>query len=206
MILGPDMKSLWNIYHCRKHGSWERRLCLDRLYIDPNTKNLWTEGPTWDERPNPELPTWQEDWRTGNLSASWKLSKGKYTIKLGEGIISDTQGFAISFVRQTGNSFVAEFNIRLIKMAEGASYYGILLCESGQGGILVKIDPKAHKLTIASSVGKEIPTRTTFIPKWLDLSTWHTLRIEKQEDRIQVYLNDMRKFNIRANLGGGALN
>ncbi|MDI6827864.1 MAG: hypothetical protein QME62_05195, partial [Armatimonadota bacterium] len=75
--------------------------------------------------------------------------------------------------------------------------------ESGQGGILVKIDPKARKLTIASTVGKEIPTRTTFIPKWLDLSTWHTLRIEKQEDRIQVYLNDMRKFNIRANLGGG---
>jgi len=207
MVLGPDLKSLWNVYHCRKQGSWERRLCLDRLYIDPATKDLWTEAPTWNEQRDPSLPDWQEDWSDSALTDEWVHIGGRYNIVKGEGVILSSGGKygAIASACETGPSFVAEFNIRVLDTEGDASTHacGVWLCDDNQGCLLVQIDVSARALIISSTNPIKAASPSTFLPKWLNPFVWHVLRIEKEGSRVQVYLDDMRKFDAQVAHGGG---
>ncbi len=197
MIIGPDLKSLWNVYHCRKGGSWERRLCLDRLYIDPKTKDLWADGPTWDWRANPALPTWYENFSEKGISANWQPVSGRWEI--GDGEVTGSGELLCKVA--TKESFAAEFNVRL---AGGSGSYGVVLCDKDGNRLLLTIEAKSKNLVLSRVDGKRIAkVASALLPKDFDLKVWHTIRVEKQSGRLRIYFDEMLKMDKQVNTGGG---
>lgn len=197
MIMGPDLKSLWNVYHCRKGGSWERRLCLDRLYIVPKTRDLWTNGPTWDSQANPATPLWWDDFARQEIGANWESISGKWRLQADAVAGGTVVGSGkLECKVPTKDSFAVEANIRLISGKSNARY-GMTLCSSDE----LTIDVRAKQLMLTRD-GSVIARAA--LPASTDLNTWHTVRVDKQASRLRVYFDEMLKIDMKApNAGAG---
>lgn len=196
MIMGPDLKSLWNVYHCRKGGGWARRLCLDRLYIDPKTKDLWTDGPTWKDMPNPAMPLWYDEFGRQEIGSNWERESGRWEIKADQVAGGTVVGSGELVCKVPArDSFAAEFNVRLVDGESGARY-GLTLC--GDEELLIL--PKMRQLVLTDA--RSVLARAT-LPAGTDLKTWHVIRVDKQSTRLRVYFDEMLKMDVTTRPGGG---
>lgn len=206
IITGPDLKSLWNVYHVRKGGGFERRMCLDPLHIDPKSGDLISDGPTFDPRPNPAPPTWHEDFVRTDLGPNWQAICGKW--KSGDGrlacdAIGDGKTAEMLCKCPVGKDFVAEFNLKLAdKPAKGQSY-GVSVCGSDAGSfqLVVNVESKSFQLRKSDSPK---PLADAVLPEAFTLDVWHTIVVEKHGDHLTAYFDGMRKIDADIEANGTA--
>lgn len=208
IITGPDLKSLWNVYHVRKGGAHERRMCLGALHIDPKSGDLICDGPTWQSTPNPAPPTWHEDFARTDLGPTWQSISGKW--KSGEGrltcqAIGDHNTAEILCKSPIGQSFVAEFNLRLVDTPAGSAKrsYGVSICRGDSGSLLVMIDAKSKSLQLRNSNSSKALASAP-LPKAFTLDVWHAIVVEKRGSHLTAYFDGMRKIDAEISATGTA--
>jgi len=207
IITGPDLKSLWNVYHARKGGAHERRMCLDALHIDPKSGDLICDGPTWQPTPNPAPPTWHEDFARKELGPTWQLISGIW--KSGDGrltcdAIGDHKTAEMLCKSPMGKDFVAEFNLRLaVKPGSAKQSYGVSICRGDAGSLLLMIDAKSKSLQLRNSKPSKVLADSP-LPKAFTLDVWHTLVVEKRGGHLTAYFDGMRKIDASIDATGTA--
>ncbi len=212
IISGPDLKSLWNVYHCRQAKGYARRLCLDPLRIDPKSGDLLCDGPTWQPAPNPGQPTWHEDFAHKDIGHSWQPLSGRWSVN-NKCLVGEPTGTSaeIACKRPIGKNFTAEFNLRLLKKpsAGGAqARYGILIRCNGGKRLQVTIDVKAKSLDVRRTMNGKDPgsvLASTPLPKDFVLDVWHTILLEKRGAGLKAYFDGMLKAELDADTPGAGL-
>lgn len=190
-IRGPDLKTLWHVYHCRRSGGAERRLCLDKLYFD-DAGEMRCDGPTWSSQPNPEPPGYFESFIRTDIGPNWKITSGDWQIR-GEDRLVGKSGELICNCRLQAN-FIAEFNLKLIKHSRAGRYGVTFDGEHGKATIL--LDPVAKTIELS---GKSKSTAS--LPKNFDFDVWHTLIVQQYDGRLQVRFDEMAKIDTHLNIG-----
>jgi hypothetical protein len=197
-IIGPDLRSLWTIYHCKQNGSGFRRLCLDKLSFDTKTGDLISTGPTWTSQDNPTTPSWSDDFRRNDIGPNWETLNGKWSIKP-EGFVTAeaTSKYAELLCRlNTTNKLYAEFNIKP-RRSQSATRpsCGLMIRDENRGTYYLALDPDAKTLSLLDTPNGT-PYRTTKasakIPASIDLYAWHAIRVESQSGRMKVFMDDIK--------------
>ncbi len=206
IITGPDLKSLWNVYHARKGGGHARRLCLDPLRIDSKTGDLVCDGPTWEPRPNPAPPTWCEDFAREDFSLNWKPVSGQW--KSGGGVLKceatgDNKTGRMHCKCPMGKDFVAEFNVKLIDKPAAGQSYGISMCGSDSESLYVVVDAASKSFQLRES-GSSKPIKQAVLPEPFTLDVWHTIVVEKRGNHLTAYFDGMRKIDAEIEAEGTA--
>lgn len=196
-IRGPNLKSLWHVYHCRKSGGHVRRMCLDRLYFD-KSGDLRCDGPTWTHQPNPDPPQCCESFLRSDIGPNWQIKSGEWKIG-GDNRLVGCNG-EIAWKCPVGANFVAEFNVKL-KKSGGKARYGIAIdSEYGRADIVVDAVSKSIELRSKGSLKEK-----GSLPQHFDLAAWHTIIIQQHNGRMQVRFDDMTKIDAKIDLGSSKL-
>ncbi len=200
IITGPDLKSLWNVYHVRKGGGHARRLSLDPLRIDAKTGDLVCDGPTFEPRPNPAQPTWCDDFSRKDFSLNWKAVSGEW--RSGDGrLSSDGKSAGIICKCPMGGDFVAEFNVKLAAGSSGS--YGISICGGDTEKLLLTIDVKSKSLQLRSTTLSK-PLAKAALPAGFNLDVWHAIIVEKRQGHLTAYFDGMRKIDAAIDAKGAS--
>ena len=199
IIVGPDLKSLWNVYHVRKGGGSTRRLCLDPLHFDPKTGDLLCGGPTFKPMPNPAMPTWYDDFARKDVSPNWQDLSGKWTS--GDGSLKCEAAGEMRCKVPMGKDFVAEFNLRLAGKPAKGQCYGVSICGSESGSLRLLVDAESRSLQLLDSRAKT-PVAKASLPAVFTLDVWHTISVEKHGGHITAYFDGMRKIDADVDANG----
>ena len=181
IVRGPDLKSVWNVYHCRKFGGRTRRLCLDKLYFDDNG-DMRSNGPTWDSQPNPALPDWYEDFDRTELGPMWQVTSGKWNVKSNA---AEGSGEVLCKV-PVGENAAAEFNICLVQGKAGS--YGVSFTDDNGGDAAVVVDVADKSVCLVS---KNAVVAKRSLPAVFDLAVWHQIVVERYDGRMNVFFDGM---------------
>lgn len=188
IIRGPDLKSLWNVYHCRKFGGAARRMCLDSLYFDKKTGDLRSNGPTWDSQPNPAPPDWHEDFSRAEIGPMWQATLGKWESRdSGAAGLGATGAAEMLCKVPVGADLAAEFNVKLLAGASGD--YGIRIRDDNGDEATILVDVVGKSLQMVS--GEGIVEAKHALPQSFDLKVWHQIMVEKHSGRVRVYFDQM---------------
>lgn len=190
-VRGPNLKSLWHVYHCRKSGGTARRLCLDKLYFD-DSGDMRCDGPIWSSQPNPEPPAYFESFVRADIGSNWQVISGDWQIR-GEDRLVGKHGEICCKCSMQAN-FVAEFNVKLLKN-DGFGRYGIAL-EGQQGKATILLDPAAKTIELVDGA-KSVAS----LPKSFDFDVWHTIIVQQYDGRLQVRFDEMTKIDTRLDFG-----
>lgn len=190
IIRGPDLKSVWNVYHCRRFGGHARRMCLDSLYFDKKTGDLCSNGPTWDTQPNPASPDWHESFNRDELGPTWQVASGKWDLRDRERAEGQGDGGSAELLCKApvNADFVAEFNVKLLGETT-AGDYGVVL-RSDEAAILLDVASKSLRLVSRKGSDSRVVAKFT-LPAAFDLGAWHQIVVEKSAGRVRVYFDQM---------------
>lgn len=190
IIRGPNLKSLWHVYHCRQSGGHARRMCLDRLYFD-DSGDMRCDGPTWTVQHNPEPPLYFESFLRTDIGHNWMVESGKWRTH-GEDRLVGTSGELVCKVPIKPN-FVAEFNVKSLK-SDSSGRYGIALVgESERASILIDPTKKTLELIGKTSIKAALPSH-------FDLGVWHTIIVQQHKGRLQVRFDEMTKIDTKLDI------
>lgn len=207
IIRGPDIKSVWNVYHCRKFGGHERRLCLDSLYFDNETGDLRGKVTMGKEQPNPALPDWQDSFQRNRLGSDWRVLSGDWSISR-KGILagdSSESSSVIECTKDIGNEFAAEFNVRFDRAGIFGSdpSYGLLLQDKQGNSLVLGIEVKTKSVEAryrARNTDSAELLISNDLPEVFDLKVWHKVIVESKAGRLKLYFDDMLKIEIANDL------
>ncbi len=190
-IRGPNLKSLWQVYHCRKSGGTARRLCLDKLYFD-SVGDLRCDGPTWSAQPNPEPPDYCESFIRTDIGPNWEIISGDWNVR-GEDRLVGKSGQLCSKCSLKSN-FVAEFNVKLINN-NGPGRYGVAF-DGERGKVTLLLDPVSKTIALSGKADS-----IASLPKNFDFGVWHTVIVQQYDGRWQVRFDEMTKIDTRLDIG-----
>lgn len=187
---GPDLKSLWNVYHCRKFEGAARRMCLDRLSFDPKTGDLLSSGPTWTSQPSPSLPTYSESFDRSEIGPTWEKTSGKWELRKGEGLVASALSESAEILCKCPikSDFVAEFNVKLLRAGNSARFGVVLADDKSELSILLDPATKTIQLT-----GKT--TAKASLPPAFDFDVWHTIIVQNHGGRMKIHFDEMLKID-----------
>lgn len=194
-VLGPDLDSYYIVYHNNKNPvapgiGHDRYFNIDKLVFNGDKMDVL--GPTNFPQVVPNRPSFYT-WigRDGAERHFDKLAQGKSTM-----IVSKTS---------TQESYTAEFNFKTAWEAKpnegGKPLAGVLFSyenESQYG--LVSVDVLEKKLELASVTNKERRSiAVASLPEDMDLTKLHTIRIEKDRQKVAVYFDGIHKLDAEMN-------
>lgn len=217
VILGPDLMTYYTVYHARQTGASgdARKLMLDRLWIDMETGMLSTNGPTFTEQPDPWLPGWSDDFDRLSIGSQW-LSKGGavWNIVSPGSVRGDSRGAhswaILESAIHTNNFFIAEFYVKFIEQGTTSPYprCGVFVGYDGeQNGLALFIDPLNNRLSSYALRGMTPGEwfHSDPLPEDWDHRQWHTLRIARLNEKIDIYIDNMLRISRPLEMNGGSI-
>jgi xylan 1,4-beta-xylosidase len=194
-VLGPDLDSYYLVYHnligASTSGPPVRKLNIDRLQFNGDRMSLL--GPTYAmNRPAAKMPDFSAKEVVPGSAVGWKQKQVK------------DKTFVIS-ESKTDQTFTAEYNFRIMEADEVLSRMGVVFAyENGGNYMSAEVDSQNHELSLqVVKDGNKLLLSKTLIPKDTDLSKLHTVRVESNHGKIQVYWDNMHKLEVEKQTQGG---
>lgn len=188
-FLGPDLDSYYIVYHNLVGSSAEgppvRQLDFDRLVWNGDRMDVL--GPTNTPQPVPKQADYQARLTEPDAAKDWQVSNGP-----------DGSRTMVSPAK-AGPAFTAEYNFRLNAEPSGGDAWIKLLFAYADSNdyAAVRLDPAGHKLTVAQvSQGQEKELGSADLDASFDYTKLHTVRVENDGSRLQVFFDSMRKFDL----------
>jgi len=177
-VLGPDLDSYYLVYHNLAGRSQEgppvRRMNIDRLVFNGDRMEIL--GPTNYDQPVPKGPVFADRLDGADIDeARWEAEK-----TTGGGRIISKEG--------TGPIYTTEYN--LVPHQERAAV--LFAYQNSNQYAFAEIEPKENKLSLGTMEdGSRNVLAEAKIPQDTDWSRLHTIRVERGEDRLRVYLDSL---------------
>ena len=212
VFLGPDLITYYTFYHALSTSS--RKLMLDRLWVN-NSGNLCSNGPTFHEQPNPELPDWSDAFDRTVIGPDWSNEGGgSWTISTQGSVQGDSRG-QVSWARlvtalETAHDCVAEFHVKLVASGTTSTtpQYGVVVGhETALNGLSVFIDPSSNRLSshgLQEGIDMDWNHSSSPPTDW-DHTQWHVLRVKKIGTRFKVFIDEMLKIERELEIDGGKI-
>lgn len=188
-VMGPDLDSYYLVYHNLTGRSQEgppvRRMNIDRLVFNGDKMEIL--GPTNYDQPVPAGPVFADRLDVADIDPSWWE-----TLNLGGGarIVSKVS---------TDGIFTAEYNLAPSKTRVAALF---AYKDANQYGF-VEIEPERNRLSVGRmGDGTRKVLATVEVPEDTDWSKLHTIRVERGEVRLRVYLDGILKLDEMAEMFG----
>lgn len=188
-VMGPDLDSYYLVYHNLVGNSAEgppvRQMNIDHLLF--NGDKMSVNGPSNYEQPVPK----QADF-TDRLDES--VDDGRW-----EQISEGRSGRVISRMG-TDDIYTAEFNLRLGEAGTVESRIGVLFSYRDEDHYgMASIDPDKKTITLSVvSDGEVKQLAEAELPTMFDFTRLHTVRIERAEERLGVYVDQMKQMETDA--------
>ncbi|WP_238392467.1 family 43 glycosylhydrolase [Paenibacillus antri] len=196
-VMGPDLDSYYIVYHNLVGRSAEgppvRQMNIDRLAF--NGAKMSALGPTSFRQPAPKRADFEDRLDAGIDDRRWTEER------VGDGgrIVSQAQ---------TGPVFTAEYNFRLDHAASPETRIGAIFGYTDQDHYSeAVIQPEKGTISLvrteggATTVVQERP-----IPDGYDFTKLHSIRVERTDELVRVYLDSMLKLESGASeIGAGSI-
>lgn len=202
-FVGPDLDTYFFCYHNLQDNKSRRLLNFER--IGWNGDKLMMTGPTDWEQDKPLAATCDyferedtgSDW-TMPFGGRWQLVDGDHMSQ------SSAEGSLLAiFTPRSYDSYTAEFTVRAAGSSEGSvgavfSYQD----ENNYSEALINVSTNA--LEVVNHVDGAVKTSRSYsLPEGFDATVWHAIRIEKNEKRVRIYVDGMRKCQVSMQETGG---
>jgi len=210
IFVGPDLDSYYITYHNLAgdfgYGPY-RNLNFDRMAW--NGDKMLVLGPTSYAQQVPRMPEASDRFNRATIGTDWIIPSGgawavSTTPFLTQGATNATYAKAI-FSPVTGIDFTAEFNVKRITSGNSSALYGAVFgYVDEQNYALVQLNSATNKLEIylLSANSPSVPVSVA-LPAGFNFSALHTLRIEKQQTTLKLFLDGMKKASIQTNISAG---
>ena len=210
IFVGPDLDSYYITYHNLAgdfgYGPY-RHLNFDRMAW--NGDKMLVLGPTSYAQQVPRMPEASDRFNRATIGTDWIIPSGgawavSTTPFLTQGATNATYAKAI-FSPVTGIDFTAEFNVKRITSGNSSALYGAVFgYVDEQNYALVQLNSATNKLEIylLSANSPSVPVSVA-LPAGFNFSALHTLRIEKQQTTLKLFLDGMKKASIQTNISAG---
>lgn len=203
MIKGPDLDSDYMVYH--SHASQGnlvypgRKMNIDRVVW--NGDKLLALGPTTAAQPNPGLPAFEDRFNRTAIGTGWSnVGGGTWGIYNQELMWQDTIGSA-AWYRQvtaasTASSYTAEFHAKQMKQGTTANpLYGAVFSYTDENNYGVALLSRTQNRLETHFVvgGVSQGWQYSALPAGYDYTKWHAIRVEKEGQTFNVYVDGMKK-------------
>ena len=203
MFIGPDLDSHYVTYH-NKAGDFGvgplRLLNFDRVAW--NDEVILVLGATNFDKPVPQMPDFYEYFESNLSDDRWETVSGNWMIaNEGEVSVTNLSGERedILLVKQIPlKNYTAEFNIRTGTWAGNSSYYGVVFDygDANNYGVIAFV-PDQNKLEVKyKQNGNWTDIDSIVLNGVADYSKWHAIRLEKYNNLIKVYVDNMKKAEV----------
>ncbi|MCI1773144.1 MAG: family 43 glycosylhydrolase [Paenibacillus lautus] len=181
-VMGPDLDSYYLVYHNLTGRSQEgppvRRMNIDRLVFNGDKMEIL--GPTNYDQPIPRGPVFAD-----------RLDADAIDEKLWESAKSEGGGRIISRAI-TDRIYTAEYNLVPSKTQVAA----LFAYEEANRFGFAEIEPELNRLSLGRMEdGNRKVLATAELPDDTDWSKLHTIRIERGNERLRVYLDGVLKLD-----------
>jgi len=210
IFVGPDLDSYYITYHNLAgdfgYGPF-RHLNFDRIAW--NSDKMLVLGPTSFEQQTPRMPDASDSFNRAAIGTDWITpSGGAWTVSntffLAQGVTNAAYSKAI-YSPVTENNFTAEFNVqRITAGTPSALYGGVFGYLDEQNYALVQLNSSTNKLEIYIVTANSPSTPVSVsLPAWFSFAVLHTIRIEKQQTTLNLFLDGMKKATLQTNISVG---
>nr|WP_228468898.1 family 43 glycosylhydrolase [Paenibacillus sp. JNUCC-32] len=181
-VMGPDLDSYYLVYHNLTGRSQEgppvRRMNIDRLVFNGDKMEIL--GPTNYDQPIPRGPVFAD-----RLDAD-AIDESRWESEKSEG------GARIITKESTDRIYTAEYNLVPSKTRVAALF---AYEETNRFGF-AEIEPELNRLSLGRMEdGNRKVLATAELPEDTDWSKLHTIRIERGNERLRVYLDGVVKLD-----------
>jgi len=174
-----------------------------------NGDKMLVLGPTSYAQQVPRMPEASDRFNRATIGTDWIIPSGgawavSTTPFLTQGATNATYAKAI-FSPVTGIDFTAEFNVKRITSGNSSALYGAVFgYVDEQNYALVQLNSATNKLEIylLSANSPSTPVSVA-LPAGFNFSALHTLRIEKQQTTLKLFMDGMKKASIQTNISAG---
>ncbi|VTR60177.1 Arabinoxylan arabinofuranohydrolase precursor [Actinobacillus pleuropneumoniae] len=181
-VMGPDLDSYYLVYHNLTGRSQEgppvRRMNIDRLVFNGDKMEIL--GPTNYDQPIPRGPVFAD-----RLDAD-AIDESRWESEKSEG------GARIITKESTDRIYTAEYNLVPSKTQVAA----LFAYEEANRFGFAEIEPELNRLSLGRMEdGNRKVLATAELPDDTDWSKLHTIRIERGNERLRVYLDGVLKLD-----------
>lgn len=210
IFVGPDLDSYYITYHNLAgdfgYGPF-RHLNFDRIAW--NGDKMLILGPTSYAQQVPRMPDASDHFNRATPGTEWATPSGgtwsvSTTSFLTQGATNASYAKAI-YSPVTGTDFTAEFNVQRITTGTPSALYGAVFgYVDEQNYTLIQLNSATNKLEIYQ-VSANLPSTpvNVALPAGFNFSVLHTLRIEKQQTTLNLFLDGMKKATVQTNISAG---
>lgn len=202
-FVGPDLDTYFFCYHNLQDNKARRLLNFERIAW--NGDKLMMTGPTDWEQEAPLVAT-NDYFDRAEIGSDWLLGEG------GEWSIVDADHLSQTlttgthtaiFAPASYDTFTSEYTLRAADGATGS--FGIIFARQDDANYLeALINVEAKTIVYNRHVdGSVVVTKTETLPEDFDPKAWHSMRVEKGEKRVRIYIDGMRKFQVSVSGVGG---
>ncbi|WP_077328853.1 family 43 glycosylhydrolase [Virgibacillus siamensis] len=211
MIIGPDLDTYYMVYHSQADPG--RHFNLDKVVW--NGKQMDVLGPTSSEQPDPDMPTFRDDFsdpyknkwsgiKISNLTSTKKHNRNPHN--RWEGMVSKST---------TENNFSAEFNLLQLTTDQKGHPpdkvrnpgYGVVFAyQDNENYGVALINKNDHRLQTQFVVnGEKQGWEHSPLPDDYDYNVLHNIRVKKDANQFKVFIDGMLKQTRNADLDGGKI-
>lgn len=170
IVIGPNNVEWYLAYHAWQQDMKERRPCLDRFYWEAD--GIWTPAPTHTPQPVPAMPTMRELFAGPELSSTWRVQGGTWTIT-DNAVMQTNETTSIAQLQYTdllSNAWLLEIN--LCSLVDSGAYGVVFTREHAiDARIMLTPDRRIHWY-----VGTQTePVQSVTLPPDTNLQAWHQL-------------------------------
>lgn len=203
-FIGPDLDTYFFCYHNLQDNKARRLLNFERIAW--NGDKLMMTGPTDWEQDRPLVATNDyfereeigDDWTT---DGTWQIVDADHLSQ------TAAEGAHTAFFNPCAyTNFTAEYTLKAATGATTGSF-GVIFSyadENNYGEAVVNAETK--KLDVTVYVGGETKVARQFpLPDDFDPACWHAVRIEKNDMKLRVYIDGMRKCQVNVATSEGRI-
>ena len=212
VFVGPDLDSYFTTYHNLfgdfGNGPW-RHFNYDRIAW--NDTKMLVLGPTSTPQQAPRMPDALDRFNRTTLGVTWTIpATGTWTISnstyLNQSLSTASYAKAVP-TTVIGTDFTAEFNVQRIATSNTSALYGAIfgyVDEQNYG--LVQLNSATNKIEISIKSANTASTLASVaLPSGFNYTVLHTIRIEKQQNTLTVFLDQMNKASVQTTIPVGKI-
>lgn len=212
IFVGPDLDSYFITYHNLAGDFGQgpfRHLNFDRIAW--NGDKMLVLGPTQFAQQAPKMPTAYDNFDRQNPGNNWLFtSSGNWSISNTFYLTQEnyqTEHTKAILNTVTENDFTAEFNVQRVGTSTSSALYGAVfgyIDEQSFG--LIQLNSSTNKLEIVIKNAKlQSTTVSVALPSGFNFSVLHSVRIEKQNTTLIIFLDGLKKAMIETNMAIGKI-
>ena len=189
VVVGPDNRQLFCVYHRWAADGSARVLCLDRL--DFVGDRILIVGPTTTPQPAPLQPTvngFGADNAVG-LGPGWQPSGGQWGVSQGAALQASSAGSSGAHLALPAADFVLEVSLRAVEDPSGRGGYGLSLYNDAAPALVVTLQPGQGHALVGWHTGTELSETSLALPPDFNPAAYHRLRVELNAHHAHVSLD-----------------